>query len=67
MAWSLAEQIVASVYNRSTPMRQVTLPTGYPSARVDAAWVVTPPRRSYADLGNFAHVILDLQLKWISL
>lgn len=64
---NLATGIWLSARNREAPARDVTLPGGYPPARVTAAWSMASPRRAYGDAGNFAHFILDLQLKWVQL
>jgi hypothetical protein len=47
--------------------RTLTLPTGYSQARVLSAYLVSEPRRSYADEGDYARYVLDLALHWVDL
>lgn len=47
--------------------RTLTLPGTYPPARVLSAYPVSEPRRAYGDSGDYAHVVLDLQLAWVDL
>ncbi|HEX3778532.1 MAG TPA: hypothetical protein VHX38_02615 [Pseudonocardiaceae bacterium] len=69
--WNAANNLASAIWlhahDRSAPARDVTLSGSYPPARVSGAWVLSPPRRAYADAGDYAHFILDLQLKWVQL
>lgn len=47
--------------------RTLTLPTGYPDARVLSAYLLSEPRRAYGDSGDYAHYIFDLALHWVDL
>lgn len=51
----------------SNVQRTLTLPTNYPPARVLSAYLVTEPRRSYTDEGDYARYVLDLALHWVDL
>jgi len=44
--------------------RALTLPTGYPSARVLSAYLLAEPRRAYGDQGDYGHYVFDLALHW---
>lgn len=66
----LAECIVRACYPRTDSERiavprLLTLPAGYPHARVLSAVVVTEPRRSYGDIGLYASYTFDLSLSWV--
>lgn len=60
---ALAELVVGAC--RVGDGRTVTLPNGYPAARVLQAWVITEPRRVYDDAGDVARYTLNLALSWI--
>lgn len=70
---ALAEAIVAGCYDHEGTPRLLTLPAGYPNARVLSAYTVQEPRRpvvpgggeASADLGSWARIVLALQLHWI--
>jgi hypothetical protein len=72
-ATALAESIVAGCYDHPANPRLLTLPTGYPPARVLSAHVVQDPRRpvvpgggeASADLGSWARITLGVQFHWI--
>ncbi|WUH94564.1 hypothetical protein OG900_33410 [Streptomyces sp. NBC_00433] len=72
-ASALAEQIVAGCFDHENTPRLLTLPAGYPNARVLSAHVALDPQRpvvpgggdSSADPGSWARIILALQLHWI--
>jgi hypothetical protein len=72
-ATMLAEQIVAGCYDHQGTPRLLTLPAGYPNARVLSAHVVQDPRRpvvpgggeSSADLGSWARIVMAVQFHWI--
>lgn len=72
-ATALAEAIVAGCFDHAGTPRLLTLPTGYPNARVLSAYTVQEPRRpvvpgggeASADLGSWARIVLALQLHWI--
>lgn len=63
----LATRIWLHAHDRTTPARDVTLPGDYPPARVTGAWTLGAPRRAYSDAGDYAHFVLDMQLKWVAL
>jgi hypothetical protein len=46
--------------------RPLTLPDGYPGARVLSAQTFGP-RPAYGDAGGYAHFVVDLQLNWVEL
>lgn len=72
-ATALAEAIVAGCYDHEVTPRLLTLPSGYPDARVLSAYTVQEPRRpvvpgggeASADLGSWARIVLALQMHWI--
>lgn len=45
--------------------RTLSLPNGYPNARVLQAWVVTEPRRVFDDAADTARYSLNLAIAWI--
>jgi hypothetical protein len=47
--------------------RAVTLPTGYPAARVHSVFLVSEPRRAYGDQGEYARYTTDLTFNWVDL
>jgi len=47
--------------------RPLALPGAYPAARVLAAGVAGGPRPAYGDAGAFAHIVIDLSLRWVEL
>lgn len=51
----------------SNVQRTLTLPSGYPAARVLSAYLVQEPRRAYGDAGDYAHYTADLTLCWVDL
>jgi hypothetical protein len=67
--WAQANNLASAIWwaarDRDVPAKDVTLPAGYPAARVTGAWTLGTPRRAYGDQGNYAHFRLDLQLKWV--
>lgn len=67
MAENLAEQVRMATYDRSGAFsRRLTLPDGYPNARVIAAMVLTHPKRVWSDAGDYAGFLLDVQLTWVA-
>lgn len=66
-AASLMELIVAATYDIDRMQRTLTLPTGYPQARVMTAHLITEPRRIPADNASYARYSADLALHWIAL
>ncbi|MFI6140316.1 hypothetical protein ACIBCC_19275 [Streptomyces griseus] len=72
-ATALAEAIVAGCLDHQNNPRLLTLPAGYPNARVLSAYTVQEPRRpvipgggeASADLGSWARIVLALQLHWV--
>lgn len=69
--WNLsactAESVVAAALDLTTPIRTVTLPAGFPQARVIAVWVISEPRRAYGDAGGYAHHVMDVAMRWVTL
>lgn len=67
-ATNLAEAVFAAVYDEATIRRTLTLPVAdYPAARLIEARVVGDIRRAYGDVGDYAHVLLDIEMDWIEL
>lgn len=63
----LAEQIVASTFDRDIIARPVYVTFGgvaYPQVKVSEAKALSEPRRVWSDLGDYAGYLLDLQLTW---
>lgn len=69
--WHQANNLASAIWfasrNRNAPAMDLTFPGGYPPARVTGIWGITSPRRAYGDQGNFAHFVMDLQVKWVQL
>jgi hypothetical protein len=66
----IAQAIVAATQDRVTIPRHLTLNANgviYPPAVVQGAKVMTTPRRTFDDVGDFARYQLDLWLQWIQL
>jgi hypothetical protein len=68
-AYAIAETIVAATYDTGVidaydTHRVVTLPTGYPSARVTAFYATTEPSRRPSDQSDYAHVGFDVAIAW---
>lgn len=66
-ASSLFELLVAATYDVARMQRTLTLPTGYPQARVMTAHFVSEPRRMPGDDSSYARFTADLVLHWITL
>ncbi len=66
-AANLAETVLAATYNRSLMQAALTLPTGYPQARMLSAHFLMEPRRLYGDDSSYARYGADLQVHWIEL
>lgn len=66
-AASLAETAMAATYDRARMQATLTLPSGFPQARVLTAHFVTEPRRIPGDDASYARYGADLALHWISL
>jgi hypothetical protein len=45
--------------------RRVTLPSGFPQARVAVAGLVGEPHRVPADTASYAHYYVDMQMNWL--
>lgn len=67
IANSVAEIIANACYNTANFNATLTLPTNYPTARVQQAHVVSEPRRIYGDKSFYARYQMDVQLYWIEL
>jgi hypothetical protein len=65
-AFAVAETIIAATYDTATydTHAVVTLPTGYPNARVTGFMVNTEPSRRPSDPSDFARVGFDVSLVW---
>jgi hypothetical protein len=63
---ALAELVDAGC-RASTAQRAVTLPSGYPGARVLSAYLLSEPRRAYGDQGDYARYTADLAIHWTDL
>lgn len=65
-AFALAETIIAATYD--TPSHDthsvVTLPTGYPDARVTGFRALTEPSRRPSDPSDYARVGFDIEVVW---
>lgn len=59
---ALAEYVVAAC-NLAT-YTIVTLPAGYPSARVLQAWVATEPQRVWGDVADTARYTMNVAFRW---
>lgn len=69
LAFSIAELIVEAQYDQSVngvgdTHAVVSLPTGYPDARVTGFSVTTGPARRPADPADFAHVGMECTISW---
>lgn len=65
----LAEQIRAAcqALRFSGAPRNVAMPIpGYAHANVQAAWLLTEPRRIPSDMAGYAHFSFDMQMTWIA-
>lgn len=70
IANGLAESIAdaCKVNNASTSFNaKLILPTGYPPARVQSAWLLTEPRPVFGDKAYWAIYQFDLQMVWLEL
>lgn len=65
-AW-LAEQVQAACYDVDHIPRTLTLPAGYPSARVLSAYTAYEPRRVPDDAASYARFSLGIVLSWVEL
>lgn len=66
-AASLFELLVAATYDKALMERTLTLPAGYPQARVMTAHFMSEPRRMPGDDSSYARFVADLALHWITL
>jgi hypothetical protein len=66
-AASLMEQLVAATFDEDRMQRTLTLPAGYPQARVLTAHFISEPRRMPGDDASYARYVADLALHWITL
>ncbi|MFE8961744.1 hypothetical protein [Streptomyces iakyrus] len=66
-AASLFELLVAATYDTALMQRTLTLPAGYPQARVMTAHFTSEPRRIPGDDASYARYVADLALHWITL
>lgn len=64
-AADLMEYIRAGCYNYSLLGRALTLRTGYNTAIVQTASIMSEPTRNTGDAGGYAVMRVDLQLRWV--
>lgn len=66
VAFDLAELIIAATLDTDTHETHavVSLPTGYPNARVTGFRALSDPARRTADQSDYAHVGFDIELTW---
>lgn len=66
LAFSIAEAVVAATYDTQAHETHavVTLPAGYPQARVLEFSALTEPGRRPSDPADFARVGLDVRIAW---
>lgn len=67
LANGLAERIAAACQQPSSFNALLTLPTGYPHARVQQAHLLSEPREMYGDQAYWAIYQFDLQMYWVDL
>lgn len=65
MARNLAETVRTGCFARTAMGVFLTLPNCDQNARVLSGYVITEPRPSYADAGDYACLLVDLRLHWI--
>lgn len=66
--WGMANHLAELVrLGTEAAGRNVTLPTGFNTATVKKAWLVSEPRRAFGDDGAYAHYIADMQMSWTDL
>lgn len=67
-AFAVAESIIAATYDLSREAYDthgvVTLPDGYPQARVTGFWANTEPTRRPSDPSDYARVGFDVTIVW---
>lgn len=65
-AYAVAETIIAATYDTGAHDTHavVTLPTGYPNARVTGFMVTTEPSRRPSDPSDFARVGFEISITW---
>jgi hypothetical protein len=65
-AYAVAETVIAATYDTATydTHTVVTLPTGYPDARVTGFRVLTEPTRRPSDPSDYARLGLDVEIVW---
>lgn len=64
MASNLVETILAGCQDHTSIPRALTLPTGYPAARVLSAYPVSEPQRVNGDPSSYARYNFSLALHW---
>jgi hypothetical protein len=66
LAFSLAEAIIAASFDTQLHDTHavVTLPTGFPDARVTEFSALTEPARRPSDPADYAHVGFDVRIGW---
>lgn len=66
--WNVAaaacQAVIAATYDEANLRRLLTLPTGYPQARVLEAYPLTEARRIESDAAAYGHYQFDLALHW---
>ena len=66
LAFSIAELIVAATFDTLVydTHKVVTLPQGYPNARVTGFRALTGPSRLPSDQSDWAHVSMNVEIAW---
>jgi hypothetical protein len=64
VANNLCSAIIRATRLESTLRRTLTLPSGYPQARLLECQALTEPRRLYGDDASYAHYQFDLYMHW---
>lgn len=67
LANSLAERILKACQDTSSFNAKLTLPAGYPPARVQQAHALSEPMEVYGDRSYWAVYRFDLQIYWVEL
>lgn len=67
LANNLASRIVNACQDINSFNAKLTLPSGYPPARVQQAHALQEPRPIYGDKGYWAVYQFDLQMYWVEL
>lgn len=66
-AAALMELLVAATYDTTRREVTVSLPAGYPQAKVFTAHFTSEPRRMPGDDSSYARYVADMAIHWITL